>query len=244
MRDVVLLHGWGMTSAVWCALRARWPASWRVHALDLAPHIEAAVPGDALSLVAHSIAARAPAHCSVLGWSLGAQVALQWALQRPEQVHRLALIGATPCFVARADWTSAMPPAVFEAFAALVGTDPAAALARFTLLQAQGDEHMSRVARALRAAVHDTAAHGEAALSKGLDLLRRVDLRPCLPRVAPHVRILHGERDGLVPVSAAEYLEHALPHASLHIMREAAHAPHLSQPERTAALIMEFFDER
>jgi len=244
VRDIVLLRGWGMTSAAWRELAAQWPASYRVHALDFADGDGSDMRGDALSAFAESVAARAPARCNVVGWSLGAQVALRWALRRPAQVHRLAVIAATPCFVAREGWASAMPPAVFEAFADLVRTDPNAALARFTLLQAQGDEHMSRVARALRGAVQKTASHAAHVLRDELDVLRRTDLRAGLTQVAQRVCVLHGERDGLVPLSAAEYLHHALPHARLHVMSGAAHAPHVSQPEKVAALITDCFDER
>jgi len=244
VHDVVLLHGWGMTGDAWRELAARSPAHLRLHAPDLADHEAAHRPGSALSALAASVAAQAPERCHVVGWSLGAQVAVEWALQRPRQVESLALIAATPCFVARDDWASAMPPDVFDAFAALVRVDAAAALARFTALQAQGDEHMGRVARALRSAVRKTAPSSGDALLDGLDILRGTDLRASLPDVQQRVCLVHGERDGLVPRAAAEYLQQALPRVQLHLVQGAAHAPHISRPDTVAALIADFFDER
>src|SRR5690606_40237197 len=44
-----------------------------------------------------------------LGWSLGGLVALHAALDRPAQVRGLAMLCATPRFVAAPDWPHAMP---------------------------------------------------------------------------------------------------------------------------------------
>src|SRR5688500_10131120 len=105
VRDVVLLHGWGTTAAVWKDLGTRLAPRFRVPAPQLpgygaGPECAPCTP----DTVAGTIADAAPACCSVVGWSLGAQVALAWARAAPRQVARLALIAATPCFTRRAGW--------------------------------------------------------------------------------------------------------------------------------------------
>ena len=240
--DIVLLHGWGMSRAVWQALTAQFPPDARLHALDL-PGYGAAPPPARYDLcgLADCVADRAPARCDVVGWSLGAHVALQWAFRRPLQVRRLALIGATPCFVSRGDWPHGMDSAVFGAFESLLREDCGAALERFAALQTQGEAYALKTARQLRAAVaRDVQPQ---ALEHGLAILRLADLRPLMGGVGQPVHVLHGRRDALVPCAAAEYFRSALPAARVEIMPEAAHAPFISQPAAVAARLADFFHE-
>src|SRR4029079_17702051 len=140
MRSIVLLHGWGMRPAVFARLAALRVARSAVHALPLPGHHETPSPSpydvDALAAV---LADLAPPACSIVGWALGAQGALAWARTRPEQVDRLVLMSATPCFVQRCDWRPAMPVAVFEAFSRAVREGPAAAVRGFVKVQVQED---------------------------------------------------------------------------------------------------------
>jgi pimeloyl-[acyl-carrier protein] methyl ester esterase len=235
-RDVVLINGWGMSAAIWQPLAAALPEGCRLHCIDL--H-ELSSGGAGIGALAAAAARRSPRECDVIAWSLGAQVALQWAVQDAAGPRRLVLIAATPCFVASDTWPSGMASSVFEAFADSLEADAAATLQRFALLQARGDANMGTVARALRAAVCDPSG-ATPALRSGLDLLRRDDLRPILPRVRQPVCLLHGGNDCLVPVAGVHSLCGSLPDARLHVFGDASHAPHVSQPRRAAEAVMEF----
>ncbi|HWI12842.1 MAG TPA: alpha/beta fold hydrolase, partial [Burkholderiales bacterium] len=227
-RDVVLLNGWGMTKAAWQPLLADLPCDWTTHALDL--H-ELGVSGSAgLGDFVRAAAARAPECCDVIAWSLGAQIALRWAHDRPGQLGRLALLAATPCFVGSADWPHGMDAAVFDDFATGVRNDAAGALARFALLQAKGDVDAGAVARTLRAALcRDAGALN--ALQAGLECLRRTDLRMQVAPVSQATLLLHGANDGLVPVAAGAWLRGVLPAGGMKVFSGAAHAPHVSAPK-------------
>jgi pimeloyl-[acyl-carrier protein] methyl ester esterase len=240
MTAIVLLHGWGMRPAVFDGLATILSPRHTVHPLPLPGYDGApATSAYALDEVAAAVAARAPGKCAVAGWSLGAQVALAWARARPQQIGRLVLVSATPCFVQRDDWPAAMPPAVFDAFADLVRTDAAAALRRFIALQAQGDAAAGQVARTLGAALEGPSPRAHA-LENGLRILRETDLRGTLDAIETRTLLIHGERDRLVPTGAAEYLAAALPHASLERVPYAAHAPFVSDPRDVGRRMLEF----
>lgn len=49
--------------------------------------------------------------------------------------------------------------------------------------------------------------------------------------------IIWGKDDGVLPVAYAEELRDAIPHATLHVIPDAAHIPHLQQPERFLACL-------
>jgi pimeloyl-[acyl-carrier protein] methyl ester esterase len=241
MRPVIVLNGWGMTRAAWQPFLAALGSGARVQVLDL----EDLLAGEAED---HGgLAARAgrqsPGVCDVIGWSLGAQVALRWAHDAPEQVRRLALIAATPCFVRRADWEAGMEAAQFEDFAAGVARDGVAALARFALLQAHGDANASAVARVLRAAAWRDAPEACAALQRGLALLRSGDLLALASRVRQRACLLHGAKDAVVPAAAAHRLLQQMPASRLLVFPDLGHAPHVSKPVALAAAIRGFFDE-
>lgn len=49
--------------------------------------------------------------------------------------------------------------------------------------------------------------------------------------------IIWGKEDGVLPVRYGEELRDAIPHATLHVIPDAAHIPHLQQPERFLACL-------
>ena len=241
VRDVVLLHGWGTTAAVWKDFGMRLAPRFRVHT----PQLPGYGTGPACApctpeIVARAIADAAPARCSVVGWSLGAQAALVWAHAAPRQVARLALIAATPCFTRRADWPHGVEPEVLSAFSRALVIDRAVALRRFIALEARGDERATQVTLKLRAALAAGGEPDRGPLRNGLAMLAETDLRGGLSAIAQETLVVHGDRDAVVPFAAGEALARLLPAARLEIVRGAAHAPFLSRPRQVATALEKF----
>src|ERR1043166_1088195 len=198
--DVVLLHGWGTGGAVWGPVARQLALQFTVHAVDLPGYGDSAPCAPyTLENLAQQVAACAPSATHVVGWSLGGQVAVHWAVARPAQVSRLALIATTPCFTLRADWDCAVAPAVFAGFAADLKRDRAGTLQRFMALQALGSEHAKAVIVGLRAALQAGAMPSPRALDAGLAILLDADLRAQAARVGQPTLVLHGARDTLAP---------------------------------------------
>jgi pimeloyl-[acyl-carrier protein] methyl ester esterase len=239
VREVVLLHGWGFTGAIWSELAARLAPRFRVHAPDLPGHGRApACSPYTMEALAEAIAQGAPRRCHVVGWSLGGEIALAWARRAPRQVRRLALIGATPCFAARPGWPCATPRAALREFERRLAEDRAGTLARFVAAQAKGDARARRLAATLARTSAGAAPDG--VLAAGLDALAAADLRGRLHEVTQPVLVLHGARDRIVPPAAGRRLAAALPNARFEPMRSCGHAPFLSQPGKVARALREF----
>jgi len=240
--DLVLLHGWGSSARVWDDLAGRLAPHARVHVPDLPGYGAAPLRAPCtLEAMADAMASRAPRRCHVVGWSLGGEVALAWALRAPRQVCRLALIAATPSFASRPGWPCATTPAVLLEFGKLLAADRAGTLGRFIGVQARGDARARRVAGELQGSSADGAA--ASVLEAGLRVLLDADLRRDLRRVRQPALVLHGARDHIVPPAAGRRLAAALPDARFRLLRSCAHAPFLSQPARVARALREFFDE-
>ena len=242
VRDMVFLHGWGFSAAVWDELAARLAPRFRAHVPDLPGY--GAMPACSpytLNAVADAVARTAPRRCHVVGWSLGGEVALAWARRAPRQVQRLALIGTTPCFARRPGWPCATAPAVLQEFGRALAEDRAGTLARFVGAQAKGDARARRFSgtqqRAIGKNVSDTV------LAAGLTVLSRADLRGELIRVPQPALVLHGAHDRIVPPAAGRRLAMLLPDARFLLLRSCAHAPFLSRPEQVAKMLRAFFDE-
>ena len=245
---VVLLHGWALHGGIWGALPAALGRRHRVHAVDLPGHGRSppVSPLTAAAIVESLEQAfrteRAP--LTVVGWSLGGQLALAWARACPQRIARLVLVATTPRFVAGEGWECAMASATLERFAADLEANWRATVLRFLTLQVRGGEHGHAALASLR---HELFARGDpapAVLHDGLALLATTDLRAGLAQVTEPALVIAGTRDALVPLAACRSLATALPSGRLAAIEGAAHAPFLSHPDAFASALTAFLDER
>ena len=207
--------------------------------LDTLPGASSTNPADFIATAA-AIAEALPAGCTLCGWSLGALLALQAAALAPQRVARLVLCGATPSFVDRDGWPQAQPATLLDSFDAALADDAAATLKRFIALFNQGDRQARAITRTLTRALAADGSADNATLARGLDWLRRVDLRATVKTIAQPMLVIHGDADPLMPLAAAQWLADALPQAQLTVFGGAAHAPFLSDRERFARLLVDF----
>ncbi|MGQ9685427.1 MAG: pimeloyl-ACP methyl ester esterase BioH [Thiobacillaceae bacterium] len=237
---LVFLHGWGLHGDIWADVLAR---------VDYMPCLAPDLPGYGTSpmvtpytaeTLADSLAGAMPPECVVVGWSLGGMVALAWAARRTEQVKALVLVGSTPVFVNRDDWTLGLKPEVLDGFARDLVQDYRATLMRFLALQARGGEAARTVIGRMRALLFKRGEPDYAVLAAGLELLRLTDLRPQVAAVRCPTLIVHGGHDTLCPHTAGRWLAEHLPHARLALNARAAHAPFLSHPEWFATTMATF----
>jgi len=238
---LALVHGWGMNARVLDALANLLAADFEVRALDLPGHGgRDALADNTLQAWADDLAQQLPDNATLLGWSLGGQVAMRAALDHPHRIARLVLLASTPKFVATEDWARGMAPADLEDFGAALLADPEATLLRFLSLQTRGMPGQKALLQQLRQTLLAAPAARSAALAGGLAILRDTDLRAELPRLTQPTLVLHGALDTLTPPAAGTWLAETLPAAQHVEFPRAAHAPHLSHREAVAAAIGRF----
>lgn len=239
---LVLIHGWAMHGGVFAPLAEALGERCMLYLVDLPGHGRSrasTVPLDLDAVVAATAAATPPAMW--LGWSLGGLFALHAAATRPARVRALAMVCATPRFVAAPDWPHGMAPVSFEAFAADLDHDWRDTVERFLALEVLGDARAQADLRRLRA---DLFARGEPdpdALRAGLALLERSDLRARLPELAMPSLWIAGRRDRLVPPAALHAAAIACGGAFIEL-EHAAHAPLLGHADEVAAALTPLLD--
>ncbi|MGH8302892.1 MAG: alpha/beta fold hydrolase [Steroidobacteraceae bacterium] len=170
---LVLLHGWGLNVRVWDGLAATLCDRFRVIAVDLPGHGRSAWLPERSSLAEQAEQVRETVEAitdeySLLGWSLGGQIALQLAIPSaapaPDRVpgnpaataaavDRLVLIATTPRFTAGPDWPHGTPPERLAAQATGLETDYRRTVSDFLELQVRGSAAGAEALAHLRAAL-------------------------------------------------------------------------------------------
>lgn len=225
---LVLLHGWGMSSAIWDSLLPALTQSFYVTVIDL-PGLGRSEGSDDITLesMARQVAAVVEHPACWLGWSLGGMLAIQVAALFPEKVSALISVASNPCFVQKEGWSSAMDPTVYRQFKAAVEVSPDKTLTRFAMLQIQGGEAAKTILKQIKTVL---ASSQPSHLIATLALLEN-DLRGPLSQLRCPVLHIYGEADGLVPVSTLSAVSGLNPDHQLVCFEGAGHLPFLSSPD-------------
>jgi pimeloyl-[acyl-carrier protein] methyl ester esterase len=241
-RDLLLIHGWGMNSAVWLPWVQQLAKEYRVTLAELPGHGESPWSGSLNSLDdwAGQMLRVAPPGAIWIGWSLGGLVMQQAALGQGDKISAILGMASSPCFVQRPGWHCAIASEVLRDFGAELQADSRKTLRRFLSLQVQGAADARRILRQLQQEFTKRPAPHSGALQTGLELLLNVDLRPRLAGLDLPVSWILGDRDALVPKCLAQELPDYHAEMAVQLIPGAAHAPFLSHPQQCSRLLEEF----
>ena len=240
---LVLLHGWGMHAGFFTPLLPSLAPRYRVHAVDLPGHGHSRDhPAADVHAIVTALRARfaADGPAMVLGWSLGALVALHWAMAAPAEVRALVLVAATPRFVVGADWPHGIDEDTLRRFGDELAIGYRLTLQRFVALQLQGSDAGRANLAAMRQGLFARGEPEPAALAAGLEMLRTTDVRNAVATVLQPTLVVAGDRDTLTPPGAALALAAAMPNARAVVIPGAAHVPFLSHREAFVAALEAF----
>jgi pimeloyl-ACP methyl ester carboxylesterase len=226
---LVLINGSGDSHICWMRQIAALPAGTAL-AADLPGHgdriDDPAAPTTVAAYAADmwtQLESQGIANVGVAGHSLGGAIALQMALDRPDRVVALGLIGTGARL------------RVLPDLLATAQADPQAALRQLLLLGYS--DHLSP--EALRVAIASFLPIAPGAISRDLHACDRFDVMTELGRVRCPTLVVVGEHDQLTPVKYARYLADHIPHARLLIIAGAGHYVMHEQPEQLTAALRE-----
>ena len=242
-KPIVLVHGWAMHSGIWRDFALELAKQYQVTLVDLPGHglSEAASPFT-LATASKTLVEAIPYKASCwLGWSLGAEIALEIAHRYPDRVDKLILLAGTPCFVRQDAWPG-MEAKVLDSFADNLNQDSKATLLRFLSLQIKGIENSKASLQTLKNLVFESPAPNQQTLKEGLLILKQADLRAEFAKLTIPVAAILGQLDTLVPVAVAENLQALLPKIDLTVIARAGHLPFWAHQEAVVKAITRFME--
>ena len=242
-RALTLLHGWAMHTGIWRGFAEQLAAFYQVRCLDLPAHGRSpAIESFNLETLSSAVADSLPNSSCLLGWSLGATVAIETAQRFPEKVSALIILAGNPLFVQTDAWAG-MKAKVLEAFADNLSIDYTATLTRFLALQINGLPNGKALLKQLKSALAECSPPDYQSLQAGLEILKNSDLRAALASLDIPILVILSDQDSLVPVAVAENLRQLSPKIRIEILHGAGHTPFLSHSDELLTLIHRFMKD-
>lgn len=177
---------------------------------------------------------RRGAPCAVLGWSMGADVALRLALERPDLVASLVLCAACADQSASARRRSALRELLEAPWPRWHELLMQAVMPRSLRERPAAAENFLRLTAARRATGNAPLWNAQREALKAAP-----PLSPDLPRIKQPALVCAGENDLLFPPEEVEKIAAALPRATFRLFH-AGHAVMYDCPEELAAAIAAF----
>ena len=235
---VVLVHGFTQTQAAWEPVAAGLRARLRLVRVDLPGHGGSAGVRTGFAEAA-GLLGTCGGRAAYVGYSLGGRLCLRLALDRPELVRALVLLGASPGIADPA--ARAERRAADEALAAGVERDGVAAFLDRWLAGP-----LFATLPPSRAGLPDRLANTPEGMASALRLLGVGAQAPLWNRLADlrcPTLLVAGALDAKFAALAAEMAAAIGPAARLALVPGAGHAVHLERPAAVAALLDGFLTE-
>jgi pimeloyl-[acyl-carrier protein] methyl ester esterase len=231
-KDLVLIHGWGMHSGIWEPIIDKFSNEYTLHLVDIPGMGKSHVidPYD-LNHVVEVISESLPTSFDILGWSLGSLITLKMSLMYPEKIHRMVLVGGTPCFINQIDWSHGVDIRDFNDFANKLFKNYKSTMINFYTLQLMHSKNSKLLIKKLKQIDEAENPPDVKSLQLGLDILLKNDLRDDINKIDHQTLLIVGDMDRLTPKSASMWLESHMKKGQLKVIEGASHIPFLSHPD-------------
>ncbi len=247
---VLLLHGWPTSSYLWRDVMAPISRANRVIAIDLPGFGGSDKPLGAdygfdfhTGVLDGALAGLGVEEVAIGVHDLGGPIGLDWARRNPDRVTGLALLN-TLVYPGFSEAVLAFVDACAKPETRKVLTSPEGLEAAMRLGLADPASLSDEALAAVRAPFVDQGARTALAdAGKGLDPAGFEPIASWLPSIEVPVRVVYGERDGILPEIATtmERLAGDVPQAQLTALSECGHFLQEEAGEQIGELLAEFF---
>jgi len=246
-KPLVLIHGWSMSSAVFINACEALANDYHVLAPDLRGHGYSS-PGDGYGLdelstdVQYWLDVLELDNVDLLGWSLGGQVSIRFAVEQPGRVNKLALVCTTPRFCNGDGWEGGLSPTQVRAMERNLKRNFAGTMGDFFFSMFAGEEHTPQFYKdILQQSVRSVPQIDSLVSLGGLMTLRDTDLRNMVSALTCPTLVHYGALDTITPRAAGDWLADNISGADSCCDETCGHAPFFSRSEETYSLWREFF---
>jgi pimeloyl-[acyl-carrier protein] methyl ester esterase len=221
------ISGWSVSCDIWEPYYKEWPSAnhytLSFHTCEQVEHI--------MEQAVHTFQQIDAQQVIVVGWSMGAMVALKLALQFPERINRLFLISGVAEFVRKGRDGMGWDERVLRRMKKQLQINPAEVLHLFDQRMFSSSERQAgdfqRWSETFRKELPPLSA-----LQAGLDFLQQFSLGDQVDSIQIPVFLLSGAEDEICPTEGTLALAKRLPRSTCTIWEESGHACFWTQRER------------
>ncbi len=238
-KDILLLHGWGCSTALFAPLIDALSPLARVTAIDFPGHGQSGKPPepwgvpDFARMIEQLITALGIAPCAIVAHSFGGRVAIVLAAEKPELVTKLVLTGAAGL---RKPQTS-QRKLRGGLYKFLRG---ACDLCEKTHLFGDAPQNMREKLRKRFGSADYNAL--DADMRQTFVKVINQDLREYLPRIGAPTLLYWGTQDTETPLWMGQAMEHEIPDAGL-VTVEGTHFAYIEHAQEFARIVAHFLLE-
>ena len=244
---IVLVHGFGASKEIWWSTLLALAPLGHIFALDLPGHGGSPLHGDSrmpriAARIADFCAARSLPAITLVGHSMGGNVALELTLDRPALVRRLVLVDPAayademPIFTHSTHVDNLHRWAALRASMALA--QKVGVVGRLVPRQLRGGFVLPALRRASYLSRHDVDA-----LHQQLTSLFANSIGARMSAVRAPTLVISGEFDPLVPPALSRRVAETIPDARYAVVRRAGHNPMDERPHAFEQILLEFLQE-
>lgn len=244
MQKLILLPGWGMDSTVWNPVVDFLAEHYELISCDW---YRVNLVDDYKERVFSLIDEEADEYFSLLGWSLGSILAIEAASRYKERIKQLMLVSGTSRFTRdiKSGYACGWPQNIVKKMKTALVNEQQKTLdsfytSMFSKVEVQQAQHYKFGSYANQ--IENKYEIQE--LETGLDYLIQVDLREKLKEINVPTLLIHGEKDTICPIAAAEYISTEV-HGEVFFqtMKGVGHIPFFTQTAEFLSIIKGFIEK-
>jgi pimeloyl-[acyl-carrier protein] methyl ester esterase len=240
-RPIVLIHGWGMSGKIWEEFSKLMKYKNKLYIIDLPGMGKSQIikPYKIDNLI-DKIHELIPERVTIIGWSLGGQIAMKYCLKYPKNVKNLVCISSTPCFISKLGWEYGISINFFSKFKNNLLNNWKKTLKSFFLLQIKEDKESKNILKKLENDFMGQQLPTKEGLEKSLEILAEIDMRNEVKNINIPALIITGKLDNISNYKASIWMQSQIKESKIFIFDSAGHIPFLNHQRTCFKLIEEF----
>ena len=243
-KPVLLIHGWGTSGKIWEGCEELIKKDYKLFIIDLpgmgsSPIIN---PYNIKKLI-EQIDKIIPEKVTIIGWSLGGLIAIQYALKYPKKINSLICISSTPCFVQKKGWSYGVDMNFFKKFNRDFISNWRKTLKKFFILQLIKSKTNKMIINKLENDFIGKSPPSKEALKKTLSILEETDIRNDIKKINLPTLVIAGRKDMITDYRSTIWLKKNIKNSESYIFDNAGHMPFVSHKKEFVGLIKKFIEK-